>query len=65
MESVQSLVMNVNLEDLQYNMGQLYKEAQKLGLDECDLHEYGLDASISTQKTSCKQSTTNFIKYID
>ena len=46
-------------------MGQLYREAQKLGFDDCDLQEFGLEASGSSQKASCRQSSANFIKYID
>jgi hypothetical protein len=43
MDSVQDLMVNVDLSNSQYNLKLIYEEAQKLGMDIDDLKEYGFD----------------------
>ena len=62
-ETYKDFAVNVDLTKIQYNLGKLYEEAQKLGFDSDELEEYGICSNET--KGSCKSNTTDVLMQID
>lgn len=50
---VQDMVVNVDMSSVQFDLNQMYEEAQRLGLDEKDLEEFGYNKSSLCGDSKC------------
>lgn len=65
LENVQDLMVNIDLSSSQYNLSDLYTEAQKLGMDMADLTEYGFDErAMKCAGKSCRTIDQKFDQMI-
>lgn len=47
------MVVNVDMSSVQFDLNQMYEEAQRLGLDEKDLEEFGYNKSSLCGDSKC------------
>ena len=66
-DAVQSMVMNVDITNLQFDAHTLYEKAQKLGLDAGDLEDYGFEKKGKCSNVACidRNKIKDFATYLD
>ena len=66
-ETVQTMALNVDITNLQFDTYSLYEEAQKLGLDAGDLEDYGFEPKGKCSNSACvdKEKFKSFADYLD
>ena len=64
-QGVQEMIVNVDLSELQFDVDAIYEQAEKLGINEEDLKEFGFNnKNICSQKT-CSINFEKFKSYDD
>lgn len=52
-DTVQNMMMNVDITNIQFDAHAMYEEAQKLGLDAGELEEYGFEPKGKCSNAAC------------
>ena len=52
-DTVQNMMMNIDITNIQFDAHAMYEEAQKLGLDAGELEEYGFEAKGKCSNAAC------------